>query len=130
MFFCTISPFFLNERKSGNLIVMVTKRVVMFPKKNWHELSYHLLQQLWDWDHGFPLTAWGWNKELSCLWKNNVYLSTFFIFIMQLGKFLVLQSMNCKASTSPIFLLFFQTSHSLQWLQSIANSKIFPVFQQ
>ena len=68
------------------------------------------------------------NKKWSCLWKNNVYLSASFIFIKQLGKCLILQSMNCEASTSPIFLLFFQTSHSLQWLQSIANTKIFSVF--
>ena len=35
--------------------------------------------------------------------------------------------MDCRASASVISLLFIQTSHSSQWLQSIATSKIFSV---
>lgn len=49
-------------------------------------------------------------------------------FIIQLGKCLILHSMNCKASTSPISLLLFEALHLLKWLESIATSKIFPVF--
>ena len=107
MFFCTISPFFFPQKIDMNFLSTCYSNseaeVRVFP--------YQLVAEINNW------VAY---KETMCTWALPLW------FIMQLGKCLILQSMNCKASTSPLSLLFFQTSHSLKWLQSIATSRIFP----
>ena len=93
MFFCTISPFFFPKKIDMNFLTTCYSNseaeVRVFP--------YQLVAEINNW------VAY---KETMCTWALPSW------FIMQLGKCLILQSMNCKASTSPLSLLFFQTSHS------------------